>query len=89
MVTQDTLKAGLIEKADDPNFLFFVEPGVAQTIFEQLDVLIGNDKRFLFFDPTKPDQNYNYNANQVLVDAIKKGYRGAYWDILRRCEGTS
>jgi membrane peptidoglycan carboxypeptidase len=27
-------------------------------------------------------------ANQVLTDAIGKGFRGAYWDILRRCGGS-
>jgi hypothetical protein len=26
----------------------------------------------------------SYNANRVLVDAIRTGYREAYWDILRR-----
>ncbi len=28
--------------------------------------------------------NYNYNDNPELIDAIKRGHRGAYWDILRR-----
>ena len=64
--------------------LFFMEPGVAPFVFELLDDLIGDDRRFFFFDPTRPDRNYNYNANQVLVDAIREGHRGAYWDILRR-----
>ena len=37
----------------------------------------------LFYDPSRPMQNYNCNANQRLVEAIQKGYRGAFWDILR------
>jgi radical SAM superfamily enzyme YgiQ (UPF0313 family) len=65
--------------------LFFLEPGVAPIVFGLLDRLIGNDRRFLFFDPSKPGLNYNYNANQRLIDAIAGGHRGAYWDILRRC----
>ena len=28
--------------------------------------------------------NYNYNDNTTLVNAIRGGYRGAYWDIMRR-----
>ncbi len=64
---------------------FFLEPAVAPFVFELLDRLIGNDSRFLFFDPSKPNLNYNYNANQRLIDAITNGHRGAYWDILRRC----
>ncbi len=75
--------AGGNQALDPP---FFLEPSVAPFAFELLDQLIGDDKRFLFFDPSRPERNYNYNANQRLVDAIKAGYRGAYWDILRRYE---
>lgn len=64
--------------------LFYLEPAVASSIFDVLDGLIGDDERFLFFDPSRPDRNYNYNANERLVEAIREGYRGAYWDILRR-----
>jgi hypothetical protein len=64
----------------------YLEPAVAPFIFELLNKLIGDDKRFLFFDPSRPDRNYNYNANQRLVEAIGRGCRGAYWDILRRYE---
>ncbi|MBN2030400.1 hypothetical protein JW824_09165 [bacterium] len=49
-----------------------------------MDDLIRDDKRFFFFNPEDSNQNYNYNANQRLVEAIHEGYRGAYWDILRR-----
>jgi hypothetical protein len=46
--------------------------------------LIGDDERFFFTDPNKVDTNYNYNDNTVLIDAIKKGYKGAFWSILYR-----
>ncbi|HOE63923.1 MAG TPA: radical SAM protein [Candidatus Sumerlaeota bacterium] len=64
---------------------FYIEPNVEQIIFPLLDELIGGDERFLFHDPSKAEKNYNYNANDVLVNAIRAGHRGAYWDILRRC----
>lgn len=64
--------------------MFFLEPAVADNVYDLLDDLIEGDERFLFFNPKNPNQNYNYNANEVLVDAIAKGHRGAYWDILRR-----
>ena len=69
--------------------LFFIEPEIAPFISELLDGLIAGDTRFLFFDPSRPDRNYNYNANQLLVEAIQAGYRGAYWDILRRYKPPS
>ncbi|HQH12147.1 MAG TPA: hypothetical protein PLS31_06925, partial [Candidatus Sumerlaeota bacterium] len=64
---------------------FYIKPNVEQIIFPLLDELIGGDERFLFHDPSKAEKNYNYNANDVLVNAIRAGHRGAYWDILRRC----
>jgi radical SAM superfamily enzyme YgiQ (UPF0313 family) len=50
--------------------------------------LIAGDKRF--FAPAldaglpAPPTDHNYNDNTELTDAIRKGSRGAYWDILRR-----
>jgi hypothetical protein len=79
-------REGLVGAADPAEPLFFLEPAVAQDAFSWVDELVGDDRRFLFFDPSKPKQNYNYNANQRLVEAIGKGYRGAYWDMLRRYE---
>jgi hypothetical protein len=67
--------------AADP--FFYLEPDIAPHVFDWLNMLIAEDRRFLFFDPAKPKQNYNYNANQRLVEAIRNGYRGAFWDILR------
>ncbi len=50
-----------------------------------LEGLIGGDRRFLFMKPPQAgDMNYNYNDNSGLVEAIRQGYRGAFWDILRR-----
>jgi radical SAM superfamily enzyme YgiQ (UPF0313 family) len=78
------LKEGLIGNENQKEPLFYLEPDIAPFINELLGELIDDDPRFLFFNPEDPAKNYNYNANQVLVDAINKGYRGAYWDILRR-----
>lgn len=66
--------------------LFYLEPSVRDSIYSLLSNRIGDDPRFLFFDPTRGDRNYNYNANERLIKAIEEGYRGAYWDILRRLD---
>jgi tryptophan 2-C-methyltransferase len=68
---------------DSSDPVFFLEPRIAPYVSEWLTTMIGEDRRFLFFDPSKPKQNYNYNANQRLVEAIRQGHRGAFWDILR------
>ena len=63
--------------------VFYISPGLGDRPFELARDLIGDDERF--FVPSGGDeQNYNYNDNQVLQDAIDAGHRGAYWDILRK-----
>jgi radical SAM superfamily enzyme YgiQ (UPF0313 family) len=76
--------AGGLTGNDPAEPVFFLEPAAAPFIFEWIDDLVGGDERFLFFDPSRPEKNYNYNANRLLEEAIREGARGAYWDILRR-----
>jgi len=82
LVTQLQMKEGLVGGSNPSEPLFFLEPEVSSFIFQLLDKLIGDDNSFFFFDASRPKKNYNYNANQRLIDAIREGYRGAYWDIL-------
>lgn len=80
--------SGWIENNEDflrPIFYLSSEMGGDISIF--LTQIIDGDKRFLFANPEHRDQNYNYNENEVLVEAIRNGYRGAYWDILRQLSG--
>jgi radical SAM superfamily enzyme YgiQ (UPF0313 family) len=83
-VKRERLRTGLTGAMGPFDPLFFLEPGVAPFATRLLDELIGDDRRFFFFDSSRPERNYNYNANQRLQEAIRQGYRGAYWDILRR-----
>jgi hypothetical protein len=82
-VERGRLTAGLIGADDPAELLYFIEPAVASFASDLLERLIGDDPRF-FFAPAGPERDYNYSDNQPLVDAIRAGYRGAYWDILRR-----
>jgi radical SAM superfamily enzyme YgiQ (UPF0313 family) len=84
LAMREELRDGLTGGEGPEEPLFFMEPAIAPFAFSFLDSLIGDDDRFFFFDPQRPERNYNYNANQRLEEAIRKGYRGAYWDILRR-----
>jgi len=85
-VKSEGRQEGLVGGGKGAEPVFFLEPRIAPFVFDLLDERIGADRRFFFFDPSRPEQNYNYNANQRLSEAIRKGYRGAYWDILRRYE---
>ncbi len=66
--------------------VFYISPKVGLDINNYIAKLVAGDKKFFFVSPDKVDQNYNYNENSILIDAIKKGYRGAFWDILRKID---
>jgi radical SAM superfamily enzyme YgiQ (UPF0313 family) len=65
--------------------VFFLSAALGAEAVDYVRALVAGDERF-FVGAKKEElaQNYNYNDNSVLVDAIKRGERGAYWDILRR-----
>jgi radical SAM superfamily enzyme YgiQ (UPF0313 family) len=64
---------------------FYVSPTLGSDPAALVKDLIAGDERF--FEPTaeQPDAettDHNYNDNTDLVDAIRAGARGVYWDIL-------
>lgn len=75
---------------------FYISKALGERPAELVRDLIGGDKRF--FEPavetnsgtTESDDaaNYNYNENLLLTQAIQKGARGAYWDILRKLRSS-
>jgi len=65
--------------------IYYMSSSLGPDAFEYLAKLVDGDERFFFFGTAAgADKNYNYNDNTVLVNAIQAGYRGAFWDILRR-----
>ncbi|MHC4510005.1 MAG: B12-binding domain-containing radical SAM protein, partial [Planctomycetota bacterium] len=71
---------------------FYISGALGERPAQFVRDVIGGDQRF--FEPaveaesnTAGDSdasNYNYNENLLLTQAIEKGARGAYWDILRQ-----
>lgn len=69
--------------------VFYLSADLGLDAESYVENLIGGDERFLFASREAGAANYNYNDNSLLEQAIKEGYRGAYWDILRRlAEGS-
>ena len=69
---------------------FYISPALGPEPARLVKDLIAGDKRF--FEPMaeQPDAeatDHNYNDNTELVEAIRQGARGAYWDILRQLRG--
>lgn len=65
--------------------VFYLSSDLGEDPHQYLADLIGGDERFFFMSPRQDnDRNYNYNDNSLLQEAIQAGYRGAFWDILRR-----
>ncbi|MBI2864719.1 MAG: cobalamin B12-binding domain-containing protein [Chloroflexi bacterium] len=73
--------------ADNESFvapIYFVNAELGENPLSYVAGLIGGDQRFFVGSREEAGQNYNYNDNSLLVNAIRSGRRGAYWDILRR-----
>ena len=79
-------EGGLVGGDDPRDPLFYIDPAVAESGPELIAGLIGSDERFFFECPTETaaTRSYNYNENGPLQEALAAGYRGAFWDILRR-----
>jgi hypothetical protein len=73
----ERLSAGLLHPA------FYISEALGERPAQLVRDIIAGDQRF--FEPMDEQglANYNYNENQPLVEAIARGARGAYWDILR------
>lgn len=69
--------------------VFYLSSALGENAEGYLSHLIGGDERFFFGSKEEAERNYNYNENSLLVQAIKDGYRGAFWDILRRVQMES
>jgi len=71
----------------NPDFfapIFYVSSAMGDELYPFIASLVKKDERFFFGGGEQTETNYNYNANTVLTEAITRGYRGAFWDILRR-----
>ncbi|HEO70700.1 MAG TPA: radical SAM protein [Candidatus Hydrogenedentes bacterium] len=70
--------------------IFYVDPALDGDIHTIVSEYVGDNPLFFHTDPNQVDgnYNYNYNDNSELVNAIRDGERGAYWDILRRLADT-
>ena len=64
--------------------VFFLSKDLGPDPDHLVEDMIAGDPRFFFASRRHSLENYNYNDNPVLTNAIRDGYRGAYWDILRR-----
>ena len=87
-LTREPVPDGLTGDPDGLEPAFYMSPELGDEPTAFVRERIGGDERFLL--PVGKDaQDYNYNDNTVLEEAIESGHRGAYWDILRRLRSAS
>lgn len=78
-------------KYEDPvdllNPTFYISESLGEQPAKLVRDIIAGDRRFFEpMDESIPEDksDHNYNDNAALVEAISKGAKGAYWDILRK-----
>lgn len=64
--------------------VFYISEALGKDPARLVKDIIAGDERF--FEPVEVE---NYNDNLLLVEAIRNGARGAYWNILRRMRRAS
>jgi len=64
--------------------LYYIAPELGLGIVDHVREVVAGDTRFFLPSREEVESNYNYNDNSVLVNAIRDGARGAYWNILRQ-----
>lgn len=65
--------------------VFYLSSDLGEDALQYLTDVVAGDERFFFMSPREADGiDYNYNQNSLIQKAIRAGYRGAFWDILRR-----
>lgn len=89
LMTEENLRLGHIHGATRDNRemlapVFYLSPELGEDAHFVLRDLVRGDPRFFLPEPVGSMPGYNYNDNEPLNDAIRRGARGAYWDILRR-----
>ena len=62
--------------------VFYISSSIGAEIHSYVSELVGGDDRFFVGSQEDITENYNYNDNSILVEAIKDGARGAFWAIL-------
>jgi len=62
--------------------IFYISSSIGEDIHSYTSSIIGKDERFFIGSQEEDAENYNYNDNSILVDAIRGGARGAFWSIL-------
>jgi len=77
----DKLADGLLKP------VFYISEHLSEHPARLVRDIIGGDERFFAPVDEQSLENYNYNENLPLVEAIRHGARGAYWDILRQMRG--
>jgi radical SAM superfamily enzyme YgiQ (UPF0313 family) len=60
------------------------ELGPEEDAREYISDLMGDDERFFFRRKSRGESVATFGNNEILVKAIKAGYRGIHWDILRQ-----
>ena len=80
LVADGGREQGLTGGRDLAKPVFFLEPAVSPFVFDLLEDLTRGDDRFLFFDPVRPEKNYNYNANKLLTNVELTGGNYETWD---------
>jgi len=69
--------------------LFYLSTALGSDASALINELVAGDPRFLVLSSPAEEGSYNYADDEALGELIRKGARGAYWDIISRSMKTT
>jgi hypothetical protein len=78
------LQGNVLDNTDFLAPIFYLSAELGTGALPFIGHLLEGDERFFFGGAETEEVDYNYNANELLVQAIQQGRRGAFWDVLRQ-----
>jgi len=85
-IATGTIKGGLHPAAGHTLYepLFYLSPYLGDDVSLLINELVAGDSRFMVLSLPAEEGSYNYADDEALGELIRKGARGAYWDIIRQ-----
>ena len=83
-IANGSIKGGLHPEGGLSEPFFYLSPALGSDASALINELVAGDPRFLVLSAPAEEGSYNYADDEALSELIRKGARGAYWDIISR-----
>jgi len=88
-IANGSIQEGLHPEGGLSEPFFYLSPALGSDASALINELVAGDPHFLVLSSPAEEGSYNYADDEALGELIRKGARGAYWDIISRNAKTT